>query len=357
MGDSPQTSGMTDNEKDIWVFISHSNKDFEQVRKVRNYLEEHSCRPLLFYLMCLSDDAEIDQLIKREIDCRTRFIFCESAHSRTSRWVQSEIAYMKSSRKNFTTIDLSKPDNIIQKELDKFLQSIQAYFLYSNHEAELAQDALQHVSKYDIRCRCCSGTGSAEGIIHSGFVVVFASGHSLNDPAVQAELAVAATHHIPILALSVDDYAAEHSEDFFLSRYGLKETFHEGGLPNRERLERCTITGSSQPLEAILEQIVNKALPCWDTYALALKFREGGATERNEEEAERLFRIAYNKAYILAWADEYPGGFLYLAKCYDFGHGTPRNPHAALHFYKRLQRYGGLCEGAIARLQKELGGE
>lgn len=57
-------------DKEIWIFLSHSNKDFAKVRLIRNYLEERSCRPLIFYLKCLSNDDEIDDLIKREIDCR-----------------------------------------------------------------------------------------------------------------------------------------------------------------------------------------------------------------------------------------------------------------------------------------------
>lgn len=51
---------------DIWVFLSHSNKDYEKVREVRNLLEEQNFRPLMFFLNCLNDDEEIDSLIKRE---------------------------------------------------------------------------------------------------------------------------------------------------------------------------------------------------------------------------------------------------------------------------------------------------
>lgn len=53
---------MTSNNK-IWVFLSHSNKDYEKVRQVRNMLEEQSLRPLMFFLHCLNDDDEIDSLI------------------------------------------------------------------------------------------------------------------------------------------------------------------------------------------------------------------------------------------------------------------------------------------------------
>lgn len=48
---------MADNiNNGIWVFLSHSNKDYDKVRTVRNILEEHGFRPLMFFLKCLDDD-------------------------------------------------------------------------------------------------------------------------------------------------------------------------------------------------------------------------------------------------------------------------------------------------------------
>ena len=96
----------SNSEKEIWIFLSHSNKDFKKVREIRNYLEEKDCRPLMFYLKCLSNDDEINDLIRREIDCRTRFIICDSENARASKWVQSEINYIKSKARNFEVLDL-----------------------------------------------------------------------------------------------------------------------------------------------------------------------------------------------------------------------------------------------------------
>lgn len=72
---------MNSKKEDIWVFLSHSNKDYEKVRLIRDLLEEKEYRPLLFFLKCLDEDAEIDTLIKREIDARNKFILCESENS------------------------------------------------------------------------------------------------------------------------------------------------------------------------------------------------------------------------------------------------------------------------------------
>ena len=77
------------------VFISHSHKDFEYVRLVRNSLEEDGFSPLCFYLKCLSDEEEIVDLIKREIDVRSIFIYVDSENARKSRWVQMEREYIQ----------------------------------------------------------------------------------------------------------------------------------------------------------------------------------------------------------------------------------------------------------------------
>lgn len=82
-------------DKGIWVFLSHSNKDYEKVRQVRNILEQQGYRPLMFFLNCLNDDNEIDGLIKREIDSREKFILCDSKNAQNSKWVQEEVNYIK----------------------------------------------------------------------------------------------------------------------------------------------------------------------------------------------------------------------------------------------------------------------
>jgi hypothetical protein len=93
-----------------WIFLSHSNKDFDKVRELRNELEVQGHHPLLFFLKCLGDDSEIDGLIRREIEARSRFILCDSEDSRTSRWVQEErdvIAGLPSHTS--ITVDLGAP--------------------------------------------------------------------------------------------------------------------------------------------------------------------------------------------------------------------------------------------------------
>lgn len=72
----------------IFVFISHSSHDFKIARKVRNIIEDHGGKPILFYLKCLDNDNPgkedsilLYQLISREIQARRRFILIQSEHT------------------------------------------------------------------------------------------------------------------------------------------------------------------------------------------------------------------------------------------------------------------------------------
>ncbi len=137
------------NDDGIWVFLSHSNKDYEKVRQVRNLLEEQSLRPLMFFLHCLNDDDEIDSLIKREIDCRTRFILCDSENARKSHWVQKEVEYIKSQNRICETIDLSKNMEEILSDLQDFINKTRIFISYNREEYQLANMVYERLSHYD----------------------------------------------------------------------------------------------------------------------------------------------------------------------------------------------------------------
>ena len=59
----------------LTIFLSHSHKDEEKVRRIRDVLETLDCEPLMFFLKCLDDNNdELEDFIKREICARN--IFC-----------------------------------------------------------------------------------------------------------------------------------------------------------------------------------------------------------------------------------------------------------------------------------------
>lgn len=140
---------MNAKQKDIdegfWVFISHSNKDFEQVRLVRNALEEEGYRPILLYLKCMEDENEINDLLKREIDSRKRFILCDSINAQQSRFVQSEVKYIRSKKRmyeviNVNQIDVDNPDikRMVTSFIKPFKERTTVFLNYSMKNRELA---------------------------------------------------------------------------------------------------------------------------------------------------------------------------------------------------------------------------
>ena len=130
---------------ELWVFLSHSNKDYEQVRCLRNIMEEKGMRPLMFFLKCLDEEPEIFNLIKREIDVRPRFILCDSENAQKSEWVQKEVEYIKSKRRPFVTIDLNRPETFedIVLALKRRAQIFISYSSKDSHIANYLATALQ----------------------------------------------------------------------------------------------------------------------------------------------------------------------------------------------------------------------
>lgn len=95
----------------LTIFLSHSHKDIDKVRKLREIFESLDFEPLIFHLQCLDDNnSELEDFIKREIDARNVFIYCKSQNAEKSKWVQKELQYIRSSNiKRLYTIDIDLP--------------------------------------------------------------------------------------------------------------------------------------------------------------------------------------------------------------------------------------------------------
>ena len=98
-----------------YFFISHSHLDIEKVRIIRNVIEEtFFYEPILFFLKCLSDENELQDLIRREISERIWFVYCKSKNAEQSKYVQQERKYLQN------LIDSGKHINVLNIELDDF---------------------------------------------------------------------------------------------------------------------------------------------------------------------------------------------------------------------------------------------
>lgn len=207
-------------KEEIWVFLSHSHKDYEKVSILRNLLEEEDYRPIMFYLKCLDDNSEIDNLIKREIDCRAFFILCDSQNSRLSTWVQEEEKYIKSRGRIYEIIDIESGINQIKAAISRFRHRTSAFISYSIHDFEIAEVIRRALATSGYTTYFDQNdlfpSFSFNDVINNaitkhsneGFVIVLLSQHSIDSRWCMEELRIAlgerGTNSSSILLVSLD---------------------------------------------------------------------------------------------------------------------------------------------------------
>ena len=134
-----------------WVFISHSHQDIAKVREIRNYLEKLGFEPLMFYLKCLSDENEIEDLIKREIDERDWFIYVDSNNARNSKWVKTEREYIENfADKKVFTINLNDDLEKQLKNIEHIAKQMKVFISYSSKDRALKERISQRLLQKDM---------------------------------------------------------------------------------------------------------------------------------------------------------------------------------------------------------------
>lgn len=122
-----------------YIFLSHSHNDIDKVRTIRNDLERDGFEPLCFYLKCLNDDSEIEDLIKREIDAREWFVFLNSQNSRRSKWVTMEREYItRTNSKKIITVDLDSAQ-AVSDIIYKLSHNLRVFISYVSADTILAR--------------------------------------------------------------------------------------------------------------------------------------------------------------------------------------------------------------------------
>lgn len=128
----------------LTIFLSHSRKDIDKVRKIRDILETLNCEPITFFLACMDDqNTELENLIKREIDARNIFVYCKSKHADRSKWVQKELQYInKSGNKRIYEVDL---DHAFETGIVTLLNQIMTV-VYRNTVIISRDSTVQHLT-------------------------------------------------------------------------------------------------------------------------------------------------------------------------------------------------------------------
>ena len=226
------------NQQGAWIFLSHSTKDWDEVRQIRNLLEEKGHRPLVFFLKCLTEHAELDGLIKREIDARTWFLLCDSDNARNSTWVQAEMAYIKTlAGKYHEQIHLDEPVEAQIERIDRLCRRATVFLSYHNADRLKARRFADALASHDYSVwfdvdAIAPGASFQDEIesglrkaIDRGFVLFLASRNSARSEFVRREIqeTLAATRSVArdaLIAVMLDDSdAAREAVPASLSRF------------------------------------------------------------------------------------------------------------------------------------------
>ncbi|MCM1142838.1 MAG: TIR domain-containing protein [Muribaculum sp.] len=338
----------TEEEKEIWVFLSHSLKDFDKVRRVRNMLEEQNLRPLMFFLRCLgdNDENELESLIKREIDCRTRFILCDSPNARTSDWVKKELKYIKSKDKPYETIDLTKSDDEILRQLNEFKKKITLFFCYSCQDSNLVHSVYNRLKKYDFNTfsdmhNLPNGGDFTQALrlaldnaLAKGYILFFVTENSLRSQWCKYEIEYAikngATKQIIPIVLTKDipDFIESHP---FL------QPIHKNSISADE----------------ITDSILSHLLSTGQILTYYRNFKNGISPEFDEYEAERLGKIYYNRAR-KSDEENIASGVIALGLCYEEGIGVEIDLNKAYQQYQDPITTDGLATEMAKRVYFKL---
>lgn len=135
-----------------WIFVSHSHQDLDEVRRIRNELEEMGHNPLLFFLKCLGDDAELDELLQREIRARKFFLLCDSPNSRASRYVQDEVRFIQALQdKVYLTLDLKSDWNAQRERIETISRGATVFLSCARDGLWLAETLYRRLRELDYR--------------------------------------------------------------------------------------------------------------------------------------------------------------------------------------------------------------
>lgn len=145
-----------------YVFLSHSHKDIEDVRIIRNIFEEKGFEPLCFYLKCLDKNQIklLKALIKSEIDARDFFVYIESENAEASGWVKYERKCVKESGKSQNSIFRINLDEFrnnqqcdvkLEAEIERIVSSKRVFLSYAAEDKEIADKIAEALKKKDFK--------------------------------------------------------------------------------------------------------------------------------------------------------------------------------------------------------------
>lgn len=352
---------MEDNNA-IWVFLSHSNKDFEQVRILRNHLEENGFRPIMLYLRCKEDSSKIEelrQLIFDEIDHRNRFIYCKSPNAEGSKWVDEEIQYIKSKDRIFETIDIEQSEEGIVKQLNDFRKKSNIFISYQRDDIELAKSIANRLKKYEFNVwidfeELRAGmlfhdqiTNALLNAVNNGYVITLLNERILNpDSCVRAEV---------ITALHKGTHTEQSIIPVIKDSLLWNKLLDDVKLKNLRQINPIDSSDidSEKRSDYIVDEIIKRIMPPGTILSHAQNFESGFYGHPDIEEAKKLYAVCFK----IAERQERMGSDSangILGYCYEHGYGTEQNLSLAIDYYREAAKYFPEYQDHYKRLSQQL---
>lgn len=213
-----------------YIFVSHSHRDIEKVRVIRNRLEDAGFEPLCLYLKCMEKDEEIKELLKREIDAREWFLFLDSKNSRSSEWVTYERDYInKTNSKKIITVNLDD-DEAVKNAVNTLIGNLRVYISYSHKDMQIAKRISDHLKEKDYRVFFDEGLVVGSDWIDTlkqnisettqgGCFLLLLSESSANSKYVLRELQYAISINCRVIIVKLGDSALPAHLEFMTSTY------------------------------------------------------------------------------------------------------------------------------------------
>lgn len=325
---------MNGNE-DIWVFLSHSNKDYEKVRIVRNLLEDQHFRPIMFFLCCMEDHKEeLDELIKKEIDSRTRFILCDSENARNSHYVRMEVDYIKKKQRTFQAIDISKPEEEIAKELLNFKKRSTVFISYAKEQLTLAESLYFRLKQYDYFVffdYFSLQSGDFHAQIKTGIDSAKNNGYFLC-------LIDKAALKRPLILMEIETALNSGDRQYIIPVYLETDLANCQVLNELKGCDGVDVSSSQNKVDEIITHLLDKTLEPGDLLTLASDFRKGMNREKDLHEAELCWNLYKTKAE----NSPNPYALIALAKCYEAGEAVDKDLRKAFDLYEVAIHMEGL---------------
>lgn len=317
--------------KEIWIFLSHSSADFDKVRLIRNYLEEKSFRPLMFYLKCLNSDEETYNLITREIDVRTRFILCDSENARASEWVKREMDYItsKDPKRSYEILDLSKPIEELQSQLDTYTNQTNIFISYARTDKELSEYICNRLRKYDLKVLCdyefLDGRSNfAEDIkkeirhaANNGYFISVCSSEYINSNYCLNEMQYAKSIGANIVPIAIDENAFQY-------------LFYAQNIVDPKKIINLSINNWASLADEITDAILETVLPAGARITHAENFRTGKLNDVDIDESEKQYKLLLKRAE----ESQNPHALRFIGRCYEYGLGVEKDLRMAVNYYE-----------------------